>query len=360
MPELFELPGPGRFAAGIASLVRDGRCVLVHVPAGQPVDLLPALSAILEPEGYPCHRLPSTDTPGRAIAWALSAEHEITAPRQLMAHEGFRKGQVFLGELEGASWPAWEAFLKDLEIEAASWDPMDRPRIVLLWRVQSGEGPATTETPLTAVRIWRGVVGELDARVHVGSRLLSRELFTVQRKLLTEMIVALSLWDLDLADTLLELTPEALSDPVPPLTAYAGQRGWTAETPAAWELGTEEQFEGTLQLHSAYAALTGRTAILRRRQWEAQASVVLPLIDRLRRDLVEEGFECFQRVFPSAREPADLYEKDIGSLCHALNVQDGPKDLKQWAESLRVYRNELAHLRPLPFGTLYTYRRWLT
>lgn len=361
MSELFNLPGPARFTAGLASLVRGGRSVLVHVPAGQAIDLLPALSAVLEADGYPCHRLPDMDTPAQAIAWALSAEDEITTDwqRQLLAHERFRRSDVFLGELTASTWPAWEVFLKDFEAEAARWDPFERPRMVLLQRVRLGEDPADAETPLTAVRTWRGQVGELDVRVHVGTRLLSRELFTVQRKLLTEMIIALSLWDLDLADRLLELTPDALSDPLPALVGHARERGWTPETPAAWELGTEEQFDGSLQLHSAYAAITGRIPILGRREWEAQASVVLPLLDRQRRDLVEEGFECFQRAFPHATEPADLYEKDIGRLCHALNVHGGPKDLKQWAESLRWYRNELAHLRPLPFGTLYNYRRWL-
>lgn len=359
MAEVFRLPGPRRFAAGLASLVREGRSVLVQVPVGQQVPVLAALTMILETEGYPCYSLPEGYAPQEGIAWMLSIEDEITAAdpvRSLLAHARLRTSQVFLGEVDATSWPAWQRFLRDFETEVAGWGPFERPRIVLLWSAQKAEQPPGLPTALCVVRTWRGCMGELDLKVHVGSLLLDWEISSVQRKLLTEFVVALSLWDLDLADRLLDLSPRELTDPLPALTAYAQQRGWTRQTPADWTLGTAEDFEGTRQIHSAHAAVSGRTEIIRRRQWEAQASVVLPLVDRLRRELIEDGFGCFRRVWVQVTTPADLYDKDIGALSYAL--RNGPKDLKQRAEALRWYRNELSHLRPLPFDSLYSYRGW--
>jgi hypothetical protein len=187
---------------------------------------------------------------------------------------------------------------------------------------------------------------------------MSKEISPVQRRLLTEMIVGLSLWDVDLADKLMEVTPDDLTDPLPQLVLYAVQRGWTKSTASAWELGTVDEFEGTTQPHSAYAAMVDKTAIVKRRQWEAQAGVVLPLLDRARRELIEKGFEFFKRAYPGLRHDEDLFDEELGSLCHAINVNGGPETLRRWAENLRWYRNELAHLRPVPFASLYSYRGW--
>jgi hypothetical protein len=362
VPDLFQLPGPGRFTAGLASLVREGRSVLVQVPAGQleSVPVLDALAELLQDEGYSCWRLSPEQTPARAIAWSLSVEEEIEGSdpvRLLLAHERLRRSNVFMGEVDSARWPEWQRLLGEFESTAASWDPYERPRMVLLWPIHGVDSRSCRETTLFAVRIWRGWVGELDLKVHVGSVLLGREMTSVQRRLLTEQVVALSLWDRDLADRLLDLEPREFVDPMPVLKAYALQRGWSRQTPVAWEFGTEEVFEGVRQVHSALAALSGQTEIIRRRQWEAQASVVLPLIDRLRRDLIEKGFTYFRRVLPGVTRPADLYDLDIGSLWHELR-KGGPKDLTQWAERLRWYRNELSHLRPLRFDQLYDYRGW--
>lgn len=362
MPELFTLPGPNRFVTNVVSAVRDGRGALVHVPYGAPVDLLTPAIALLDPEGYRCFALrESIDVPVQAIAWALCIEEHVARgdmARQLFAREEFKQAHVFLGEISADHWPAWDRFLQEFETIARPWDAFHRPRVVLQWKVRLGEQAPILETPLRAVRIWRGRRGELDLRVHVGTSLMSREISPIQRRLLTGMIVGLSLWDVDLADRLMELAPEELTDPLPHLMIYAGERGWTKSTEGAWELGTVDEFEGADQPHSAYAAIIEQNVIVKRRQWEAQAAVVLPLLDRARRELIEEGFVFFKRAFPGLHQDEDLFDAELGSLCHAISVNRGPDNLRRWAENLRWYRNELAHLRPVPFGSLYSYKGW--
>lgn len=71
------------------------------------------------------------------------------------------------------------------------------------------------------------------------------------------------------------------------------------------------------------------------------------------------GKQCLSRTrrcWPRISEPADLHDKDIGELADALT--DGPKDLRKRAAVLRWMRNELSHLRPLPFHGLYSYLGW--
>ncbi len=362
MRDLFSLPGPKRFVTNVVSAVRDGRGVLVHVPAGAPVDVLSPASAVLDPEGYRCFELREwVDEPARAIAWALCVESQISGSdilRELIALEEFKHGHVFVADISASQWPAWDRFLRELETLSRPWDALDRPRIVLQWKVKTGDRAPLNETPLRAVRVWRGCRGELDLRVHVGTSLMSRAMSPVQRRLMTDMVVGLSLWDVDLANILLELSPEELTDPLPVLVKYAGERGWSSDTEGAWELGTVDEFEGTEQQHSAYAAVIGKDALVKRRQWEAQAAVVLPLLDRSRRELIEQGFELFRRAFPGIKQDEDLYDVEFSALCDALYANRGPERLRRWAENLRWYRNNLAHLRPVAFGSLYSYKGW--
>jgi hypothetical protein len=167
----------------------------------------------------------------------------------------------------------------------------------------------------------------------------------------------LALWDFELAEHLLEQSPERLTDPLRRLVEYGTDRGWGDTVPAEWALGTQQVFEGGLEVHSAWAALHGQTRLVMRRLWEAQARIVLPMLDRNRRALIRESFRNLERKF-EASAPEDLYELDFSELCEALENACADTAHVDWAHDLRLFRNQLAHLEVVSFSQLFHYQRW--
>jgi hypothetical protein len=358
--DLFRLPGPRRFIQTVANTVRDGRGAVIAMPDGSALDLARALESVLDPEGYSLHRVDGDlSNPAAVLIDCLGIPDcgaGINRAGRLISHASFRRGDVLIVEMQREAWPVWESFLDEFETTARAWDAAERPRILVLWPAASRQpGPAIT-TPLRAIHRWQGRMSDLDVRLHVGERLLASSISAVQRRLLTEMIVSLALWDLDLADELLELRPQAFDLISPVLRSAAEARGWSSNTDVCWEAGTCDEFDGSIQVHSALAQVSNRTALLQRRQWEAQAAVVLPIVDRSRRDLIAETFSYLKTVYPDVKSPDDLFEREIGPIAHRILTRFGEgSEVGRWAANLKWYRNELAHLRPVQFSLLFRY-----
>jgi hypothetical protein len=363
--ELFRLPGPARYLADLTSIVRDGKSLLLPVPRVRGPDVALALAAAVEAEGYPWDRVDSnaagTREPLAEILWSLQLEDQITGGDRLkclLVHEKFRRCQVLIGALRMSDWPAWERFLLEFEIHARAWEESERPRFALEIVMAPGERVPTIETPLVTTRPWIGRVHDIDMRVHVTRALLSQDYTAAQRQMYVETVCALSLWDFDLADFLLERTPEQLSDPIHCLRDYGVREGWDDSTPADWALGTENRFEDTQTVHSSWAAQHNQLALVDRRIWEAQARVVLPMLDRNRCALVHDIYPRVKMHFPDATKPDDLYGVDFGELAHALGKQGIRGKLLEWAHELRLYRNKIAHLQVLSFSQLFHSHLW--
>lgn len=338
--------------------------MLIGRPAERAPSVLGPLSAGIEADGFPTLRIDSShtalDDPLAAVLWAYELEDDMTGAgrmRQLLAHSRFDNCEVLFVELTTAELPAWVRLLQELEPALRAREVAARPRFVLEVAVPAGVPVPEIETPLLTSRPWAGVVHELDMRVHVGNIVMAREYTAAQRHILTETVCSLALWDFELADCLLDQSPERLSDPLRRLAEYGTDRGWAGPVSAEWTLGTEQVFEGAREVHSAWAVLHGRIPIVMRRLWEGQARIVLPMLDRNRRALIRESFPKLARVL-GASSPEALYELDFSELCRALESARADTTQLNWAHDLRMIRNQLAHLEVVSFSQLFHYQRW--
>jgi hypothetical protein len=337
--------------------------LVIGRPSGDLPSISSALSTLVEADGYPTRRVDTSrgdpHDPIGAILWAYNLEQEITGTdrlKTLLAHRQFEQCEVVFVECDSIRLGTWEHLLREMEPALLARDVGARPRFVFEIEANPASNPPAVQSMLITSRPWLGVVHEIDMRVHISDVVMMREYTAAQRHILTETVTSLALWDFALADFLLEQSPERLSDPLARLIEYATAR-WGPKTRAEWACGTLQEFEGATEVHSGWAATNGQSQIIKRRLWEGQARIILPMLDRNRRTLIQESFGKLKNVY-DAESPEDLFDLDFGDLCSALARVRAERKYVDWAHDLRLIRNQLAHLEVVSHSQLFYYQRW--
>lgn len=99
---------------------------------------------------------------------------------------------------------------------------------------------------------------------------------------------------------------------------------------------------------------------LRHRVWESQIRTLFPLIERFRMQFVKDHHEEIRQEFPKETAFGEIIAEpeaaEIGLLYYLAGSYAGrTRDSAEWArlKDFKEARNELAHLNPLPFETVY-------
>ena len=358
---LWALPGPARFVLRVDRALRDGANVVVRFPVATPVGFGEHIRSELQ-GSWRCtvfHPEPATP-PFRSLrerfAPQLPAEWNPTL-LDLCEHEDFRGRLIWLdgvGDMDREDCSAWKKFLVDYAQASRSVPEFERTLFVA---VLDGTPPADPPPEDITLKCfdWRGAIDETDLLLAAHERLRSRDAGSVMRSLLATTVAHVASWDPDVAERLLDEGCDAILDPLSLLRSVAKEKGWTSDTDACWELGTAS---GNGVSHAALASLEDPPRDLRRRLWSAQASVLLPSIDSWRWNLLLEHRALLAEHLEREGNSVDALDLDIGELTGMVQRPGFDSRVRRDVRQMHRWRNELAHLRPLPATAARLLARW--
>jgi hypothetical protein len=345
------LPSPASFLEDVIQNLCDGTSVVIAASTHAPIDLSDAVANALRDRHWDVQleAASTVDDPLRWLTELLYVEPDRWvgwSVEKLFAR--IRNGLAIVIEgVNERNWELWRTFLRDFELASRARAADLRPVLLVVIRGVQRKKVQIAGGALV-LKYWAGVIGELDTMIYVDQRLRSMRDAPKHHKLLVRQITALALWDLALADYLLEQSEQDLFDHKAVLER-ARSSLLKPELPlgAEWERGGSEQFDGIDLSHAFVLIENGdRQGELNRRMWAAQATELLPLIEIRRRELAK-GLERHVRCpfwIDGDRKVDSLYELEIGSLAHVARVNKVAGELRDRAESLARCRNVLAHL----------------
>jgi len=224
--------------------------------------------------------------------------------------------------------------------------------------------PANLAPPPTdgalAVHRWTGAVEPLDQMLFASRAVREAKTPRLQKDVAVAVAASLALWDAAACDSLVRMELGVLKPQL--VLADRGTRlGWDTipdDPHGRWAEGIEDQYGGSVRLHSAALAVQarqGKTAAgaeLERRIWEAQVGVLFPFVEQARRSLVEELDKEMGGPFQlgNGQEVKDIRDLEIGQLHYILIGRR--RRVPLGLELLRSIRNDLAHLQTVSAETL--------
>lgn len=351
------LPGPVGFIDGVMQQIRDGISVVVAAPISAQPNLEDAFVEQLRRDNWSPERA-TIDSQEDPLKWLtdrlyLEPEQWVGWSVERLCSQ-LRAGQVVV--IEGVTelnWDSWRTFLRDFEAASRQRASDERPVLFVFVRGVPQKRLQAAGAAL-ATHIWSGVFGELDILTYIDQRLRRNRKWARHHKLIVRQIAALALWDLDLADYLMDQPERDVFDIQGVLKAARSALGRDEGlVRSSWESGGLDHFDG-VEMRHPFALLDDgdHEKELQRRVWTAQAAELLPLIEVRRRELVrsfERHVSCPFWI-DSEREVRSLDELEIGSLAYMSQTRGIRGELRDRAEWLARCRNTLAHLGLLSDG----------
>lgn len=187
------------------------------------------------------------------------------------------------------------------------------------------------------------MLDDIDLLLFASERLRQRGGDPLLRTLVATTVARVAAWDFDAAAALVAESDDTIMDPGELLRALARDKGWTADTPLDWRLGTASR-AGIA--HPARAALDDPPAELDRRLWSAQLSVLLPWIEARRHETVAGNlFEVKRQMRADGDGQGDPFALELGDLVRLFDRRGAHRQIRRTVGRLRDVRNELAHRR---------------
>lgn len=345
----WSMPGPARFLDDVLQAVDDGLNAVIAVPNETAGDVDAALMDRLRRQVIDRVTVDESADPVTQVARAFGMTERLRAYEDLFVDERFiDKDLIYLEGLSGRTWPAWQSFLSEFD-EFSKDQPVDRrPRVIA---VVDGVDPAAPVSEAVTFRVfrWRDRMSELDMAQYILGRLVHAPEHAGSRMLAASIVAKIALGDVRLAE---ELAARPFADiwyPEPVLRDWANQRGWIKGTHRHWTRGTQFRLNGQEHVHSALVALDDPGRIVESRVWAAQASMLLPGIERERLQLVRRARSWLRPPFALADgdQVSNAEELEIGPLEYQLARGRAPDELRRRATELKGLRNKLAHMERL-------------
>jgi len=350
----WSLPGPSGFISRAVNTLREGFSLVLATPLVGPATLAESLRISLADGGWMVYgplepgSLSPLDhlyvvldiTDGDRTRRTVSTLLRGMEPASIVIVDGIRPDH----------WPEWKRFLGDYEATSRGIARADRP---LLVAITSGLAIAELGRECAALKnyAWQDVIGEFDTMLYVIDVLRNRPSQTGNEKLLSHMIARLALWDLDLACLLAEREEQLLFEPVEALRSVLNEFPPVPAMTECWETGGLMKFDG-IQLPHPFLLLAqpAKHEVLRQRIWEAQAGELLPLLELQRYYWAQRMKELVKGpIRLGDQQLDDIDELELGQLAYLAKIKNLKNSIKQPLETLRRYRNKLAHMEPLDY-----------
>lgn len=348
------LPGPHNYLERVLKALRDGFSVIGALPGYGVRGLGEVLHDRLEDDGWmvAAKFFDAGENPLDQIYRAADIVDDDAARRSVSALcKGLEPGSLTIVEgVKGTRWPGWKDFLGEYEAASRGVSRSDRPLILV---IPEGIPVASLGRDCAALRIflWKNVVGEFDVMLFVMDSLRNSGKKRARQRLIARIISRLSLWDVELAGRLLELDEGLLFDPFEALKEMVA-RSEENTLDRNWESGGLMAFDDVEMDHS-FLLLQQSTAseMIRRRLWEAQASELLPFLEARRQYLSQQARPFLRTPIQlDGQSFQDVDELEIGQLAYLARIHGLRVSIKRAADTLRGYRNKLAHLEPLSYA----------
>ena len=360
---IWHLPGPSEYLADVERSLRGGKSVVLRFPGVVPSGFETALHVQMEDcwrweriEVSPSAALVPTEPLRQLVerfAPELSRISGLTAV-ELCGAEGFAGSLIWIDGLGNGNFLDWMTFLEKYSQASRNMSMLRRTMFVAPVGTHES-GVSDGDVGLT-IHDWAGVVDEMDLAFLANDRLRTRGIGGVLRELLVMTVARVAAWDFAVAEWLSQASEEDILDPLALLKSAAAERGWTCETPSSVMLGTESC---TGMAHAAHAAVSKPDEI-HRRVWGAQVSVLLPIIEVQRREIIREHRCQIDAELRRANWEEDAESLEIGQLAYLLRGAALEPEVSCRVEELRLARNSLAHGQPLPTSQTLTLARRAT
>jgi hypothetical protein len=354
----WRLPGTQGYISSVVRALRSGFNVVSGVPNYGASGLGDALRCHLMDEGwivtghlpdaslnpldqlYSTMEIPDQDSSCRSISTLLG---------------GLEPGAVVIIDgIKHDKWAEWKQFFATYEAASRGIPRSDRP---LLLAIVEGVPSSELGRDCAALKvlIWQNVVGEFDIMLFVLESLRNRINKPSKARLLSRIIARLSLWDFELASCLAEVDERLLFEPIDSLNSVVQSLPVPDGLAASWEAGGMMLFDDVSLLHPyLLLADASKHAMLRRRLWEAQASDLLPLLETRRhywaqqlRTIIRTPIRLGEQTFE------DIDELEIGQLAILAKQHNLKPQIRHATDTLRRYRNKLAHIEPLAYSEAF-------
>jgi hypothetical protein len=350
MLDYWRLPGPAAFIAEVLNEVSSGRNVALLLPERGPLGALDAVRDSLRDRwSVGSVANPSGAAPIQAVYDCIlgrTPEDLALTAAQLSEDDRLVGSVVFVEDIGPQEWPVWKTFIEEYEVGCRRL-PVDRRMLVVMTaRGTQARNPPASEVALAVLR-WNDYLSDTDMQIYAVLRLRDRTLHRRKRQIVAACLARMAVWDVEVIDRFCEGDPERVLEPLELLAAWGAEKGWNCLATPSWENGAAHQVDGAEQLHSAYLACHEPRAI-GRRLWAAQSSVLLPLIE-------ERRIELLPRVAPYINFPlqtssgtvTQLEDLEIGQMSWQLHAARAERGLIRIVDRLKTARDSLAHLQPL-------------
>lgn len=357
---IWDLGGPRRFLEGIQDCLRNSQSVVL----GQPAHTMShdglrfALENSVDKAGW--SRASTIDAasslelvPGDILAVGLGLDvgQEHATGRRLC--ELMQPSQVCMVEGVGAGqWALWREFLVDFTRATQAKPTGERPMLVVLI---NGVGPEALKlnAPSAKVVLFDDVVNEIDALTYALERVeaspVADNLSSRRKLVMATMVAKIALWDLDLADRLVELGELGVHQPGQLLDAVWREYPWSqAGSQPQWANGQKAKMWGISTLHSVQATESSPITI-DKRLWSGQAAQLMPLIEVIRAANLNRCARYVNLPVPTTAGMChQIEDMEIGALAHYIRIcKDADPQLVYLLNTLATARNLLAHATPL-------------
>lgn len=363
MPDFWQLPGPSRFLMSVTEDLRRGSSVVVLFPELPPPDWMPALRQTAHQSNLglalESFKVPSEGSPIRALAEFFSPEHatSVRTAMDLVRQPQLQGRGVVLQLHLPSHWPIWHNFLLEFAdvVRRSELRPCDRP-VFLVPLFGELDGSVPQSEVAFRVHRWSNVVNRLDMQLWATTMLAGSPEPFWQRQLRVAIAVELALWDTELCTQACALDLGQLIQPTTWLAAFACSCGWDLEVAGATSLvgrtDQQREYEGRPRNHSAWLALQGRVDVIERRVWQAQLTVLFPLLENHRQELLSGNKSGWCVPWKTNYGFVErLEDLELNHLADQLRSQrfigNGQRDLFDFVCWLRDIRNDLAHLVPV-------------
>lgn len=346
----WQLPGPREFVEGLVDDLREGRQIVVLLPEHGPQNhgLLGALREAWRDDGA----IDSlATTPGQTALQALTERYPLPrgaqpTPQALLETSGFRGRVLWIDGLDEKSWTSWSDFLNEYQHLARNASLVDRT-VFIAPVVGEASGATITADVGLAVRRWDGVVDRADMLLFAMYALRGRGHPRRLAALLAATMAHIASFDPEVVLRLAGERAERILAPTDVLLDLASERRWERGTPRDWALGTSSVVDGDREPHPALDALGDGLAP---RLWQAQVSVLFPLIEEHRLRLVARLRHLLRVPFDgSFGRITDARDLEVGHILHQVRAFKLPvsRGTRELLIEIKDARDHLAHLEPL-------------
>ncbi len=357
---IWNLPGPAAFLHKVSESLCDGKNVVLRLPEWTQRDVVTAVKY----EQGEIGRWNVIDTNSTQSTLPLHILFDIYVPNfpakcsrdssSLLTQDSFLGRIIVLENLSKARWGKWIAFLEKYERACRELSLLDRTVFLV-----PTYGELTRDCPAEDVCLvhhsWTGVVDSIDISILASQILADSSYSHFMKRFIISVCTNIALWDFDLCMALLENSSDALLNPLPVLEKFIQNRSWTGKTVSdiakRWEQGVEDEFDGRYMMHSAAVAASKDIREIERRIWSAEVSMLFPLIEEKRHELLDELSDVL--IVPHITNFGgiinDIRDLEIGHIKYQLdnNPSICSTRIYRYVSQLKEIRDKLAHLEPL-------------